>query len=455
MGTEDAMIQEFAIPAVLFSLIFIGVLLRKIPFIQKTMIPAPILAGILGFILINTGLLKLDYAIYERITFHLFSLSFISITYMSINAPKGENKGVFKGGLWLALVFGMMISVQALIGSAVFLGYNYFTGSTLVPALGGMITHGFAQGPGQAVAIGTIWEGFGVENAAQYGLFYAAVGYMFAFVFGVPFAKRLIKRRMVSGETTATPEGEKDLRLGLIRDEQKPVFGHRTAHHANLDTLTLHFSLIGATYLLAYVFAEGITRYVLKGAANQTLIFGNMFVWGILISFLVRAILRKTKFAYIIDPGVQGSVTGFLVDTLTVSAMLAINFKLVFTGIVPMLINIGVICAATFFIVLYFARRSGAYANERFLAEFGILTGTGATGLILLRIVDPQFKTPVAGEMVWWNILNLLAGILVILSQLAMPVVNFWLWIAILAASIPVFLILLKVFGLWRKRNAD
>ncbi|HRX58349.1 MAG TPA: hypothetical protein P5075_06195 [Eubacteriales bacterium] len=419
------------------------------------MIPAPILAGLLGFALMNSGLLQLDYAIYERITFHLFTLSFISITFMSINAPKRDKKGVFKGGLWLALIFGMMISVQALIGSAVFLGYDFFTGADLLPALGGMITHGFAQGPGQAVAIGTIWEGFGVENAAQYGLFYAASGYVFAFVFGVPFAKRLLKQRMLSGETPATQQETNALGLGLIRDEEKPVFGNQTAHHANLDTLTLHASLIGVTYLLAYGFAEGITRFVLKGASSQTLVFGNMFVWGILFAFLIKAILKKTKFTYVIDPGVQGSITGFLVDTLTVSAMLAINIKLVFTGLVPMLINIAVVFVVTFFLVRYFARRSGACANERFLAEFGIVTGTAATGLILLRIVDPQFKTPVAGEMVWWNILNLFVGILVILSQIAIPITNFWLWIGILTASIPVFLVLLKVFGLWGKKSAE
>ncbi len=105
----------------LFSLIFLGVLLRKLPIVQKSLIPAPIIAGVIGFALMNSGLLQLDHAVYERITFHLFTLSFISITYMGINAPKKEQQSVFKGGLWLALMFGMMISVQALIGSAVFL----------------------------------------------------------------------------------------------------------------------------------------------------------------------------------------------------------------------------------------------------------------------------------------------------------------------------------------------
>lgn len=449
------MLQDFAIPAVLFSLIFLGVLLRKLPLIRKTLIPAPIIAGILGFSLMNSGVLDLDYAIYERITFHLFTLSFISITYMGINAPKRDNQSVFKGGLWLALMFGLMISVQALLGSMVFLGCDAATGAGLLPALGGMIAHGFAQGPGQAVAIGTIWEGFGVENAVQYGLFYAATGFVFAFIFGVPYAKRLLKRRLASGEQPATREETTDLESGLIEAEEKSPLGYQTTHHANLDTLTLHFALLGVTYLLAYGFAEVLSRFLLKGASNQTLIFGNMFVWGILFSFIIRAILRKTKFTYIVDPGVQGSITGFLIDVLTVSSMLAINLKLIFSGLGAMLINIAIICAATFFIVRYFARRSGAYEDERFLAEFGIVTGTAATGLILLRMVDPRFKTPVADEMIWWNILNLFVGILVVLSQIAMPVTNFRLWIGILAASVPVFLVLLKVLKLWGKKRAN
>lgn len=450
------MIAEYAVPATLMALMFLGVLIRKIPFMRQTLMPAPVLGGIVGFILMNTGVLDLDYHTFERITFHLFTLSFISITYTSMNQKKKANKGVFKGGLWLALMFGLMISVQALVGSSIFLGVRaFFSDMELIPALGGLVAHGFAQGPGQAVAIGTIWEGFEVENAIQYGLLYAATGYLFAIVVGIPFARWLLKKGKVKHDIHAADSSEKNLSHGVIVDrENKKILGYQTAHHANLDTLSLHFALVGVTYLLAYGFVELITNNFLTGPKNEALFFGNMFAWGILISFGVKKILRKLKFNYIIDTNIQSSITGFLVDFLMLSSLLAINLQLIKEGLFWVVLTVFVVATINFFIVRYFALRSGNHEYERFMTEFGITTGTAATGMLLLRVVDPQLKSPVVQELVWWNILNLIVGITVFMSQIALPVTNFWVWYGIIAASILVFLVLLKVFGLWGKRNA-
>ena len=450
------MIAEYAVPATLMALMFLGVLIRKIPWMRKTLMPAPVLGGIIGFILMNTGVLDLDYHTFERITFHLFTLSFISITYTSMNQKKKANKGVFKGGLWLALMFGLMISVQALIGSSIFLGVRaVFSDMELIPALGGLVAHGFAQGPGQAVAIGTIWEGFEVENAIQYGLLYAATGYLFAIVVGIPFARWLLKKGKVKHDIHGEDGNEKNLSHGVIVDrDNRKILGHQTAHHANLDTLSIHFALIGFTYLIAYGFVELITNVVLTGPQNEALFFGNMFAWGILVSFAIKKILRKFKFNYIIDTNIQSSITGFLVDFLMLSSLMAINLQLIKEGLLWVVLTVFVVATINFFVVRYFALRSGNHEYERFMTEFGITTGTAATGMLLLRVVDPQLKSPVVQELVWWNILNLIVGITVFMSQVALPVTNFWVWYGIIAGSIVVFLVLLKVFGLWGKRHA-
>ena len=43
------------------------------------------------------------------------------------------------------------------------------------------------------------------------------------------------------------------------------------------------------------------------------------------------------------------------------------------------------------------------YAEEQFLTMYGMLTGTASTGVILLREVDSEFKTPAADNMVYQN----------------------------------------------------
>jgi ESS family glutamate:Na+ symporter len=43
------------------------------------------------------------------------------------------------------------------------------------------------------------------------------------------------------------------------------------------------------------------------------------------------------------------------------------------------------------------------YAEEQFLAMYGMLTGTASTGIILLREVDSDFETPAADNLVYQN----------------------------------------------------
>jgi ESS family glutamate:Na+ symporter len=43
------------------------------------------------------------------------------------------------------------------------------------------------------------------------------------------------------------------------------------------------------------------------------------------------------------------------------------------------------------------------YQEEQFLGMFGMLTGTASTGIILLREIDKEFRTPVADNMVYQN----------------------------------------------------
>lgn len=449
------MLQEFAVPASLMFFMFVGVLLKRFTFIQRTYLPAPIIGGLLGFVAMNTGLLNLPYETFERITFHLFSMSFISITYMTMNQKKDANKGVFKGGLWLALVFGLMIAIQLFVGASVFLGWNLISTNDFLPSLGALVAHGFGQGPGQAVAMGTIWRDLGVnglEDAVQYGLFYAASGFLLAIVIGIPYGKHLIKKKLVT-YSTVDPDEEENFNLGVIESEQTDIIGVQTAHHANLDTISIHLALTGGTYFLTYLLIYGID--VLSGGfadATRAILYGNMFVWGIFVAMLIRAILRKSGFGYVIDDQFQKSITGFLVDYLVLSALMAISLAVISDGIVPLLLNVLIVGVLTFFIVRFLALRSGDYQYERMMCEFGIVSGTAATGMLLLRSVDPQFKTPVIHELAWWNILQMLVGFHIFLSQAGMPVTNFLTWYIIIFAVIVVFLIAMKVTGVMQPK---
>ncbi len=58
--------------------IFVGVLLRaKIKGLQSFLVPACMIGGILGMILMNTGLIPLKVELFQAIAYHFFIISFI------------------------------------------------------------------------------------------------------------------------------------------------------------------------------------------------------------------------------------------------------------------------------------------------------------------------------------------------------------------------------------------
>jgi len=60
------------------------------------------------------------------------------------------------------------------------------------------------------------------------------------------------------------------------------------------------------------------------------------------------------------------------------------------------------------------------YAEEQFLAMYGMLTGTASTGIILLREVDSDFQTPASDNLVYQNFPAIVFGFpMMLLATLA------------------------------------
>ena len=60
------------------------------------------------------------------------------------------------------------------------------------------------------------------------------------------------------------------------------------------------------------------------------------------------------------------------------------------------------------------------YRNEQFLAMYGMLTGTASTGIMLLREVDPDYKTPAADNLVYQSLPAIVFGFpMMLLANLA------------------------------------
>lgn len=393
--------------AFLGCMLLVGTVLRaRVPLLRNALVPASLMGGVIGFALISTGLAwGYSSTDFTQFTFHFFTLSF-----MSLVLTRGESQprnSVAWGGSWLSSVWVMSLVLQALVGLVVIISYNAAFGDTLSEFLGLLATHGFTQGPGQALALGNIWETqFDVTHAINFGLIYASVGFIVAFGIGVPVARWAVRSGL-----NANPNARIDAEFtsGIMHAETRLVSGYQVTHPANVDNLAHHLAILGVAYLLTDAYIDFMAPLVAQldlGAVNLTVIFSHnlFFFHGLIICVILRGILNKCGWGRYIDDDTQRRITGSSVDFMVVATIMSIEFALLAQYIVPILAVCLAVSAGTALLCFGFGRRLSAHGIERALTAFGCCCGSTGSGILLLRMLDPNLSTPIARELAFFNI---------------------------------------------------
>ena len=394
--------------------LMIGTILRaKVKFFQTLLFPASLIGGILGFIVINMGWLVLpssdglkilESKTFTLITSHLFAFGFVGVGLLQ-NKRKEDSKIAVRGGIWIGILFTSLFAVQALIGKGVFLGWKLVSSAEYYVNNGYLLGAGFTQGPGQTAAYAGIWEQqHQIANAVNTGLAFAAVGFLVAGLVGVPMAFYGIRRGWLRGGIGNARSLPDYFLKGIMNKDDHPPCAHHTTHASNIDTIGFHLGLMCAIYGGAYLFSLAWQTYMpsdIKGLG-----FGFLFVWGMFLAMFVRKVMSGTGTLHLIDPEMSRRLTGTTVDFMICSVFMGIEVKALQDVAVPFLVSIVLATVVTVLICMWFGRRAPEFGFERMLALFGLCTGTVASGLLLLRIVDPEFDTTVAVELGLFNIVT-------------------------------------------------
>ena len=434
--------------------IFAGVFLRaKIPFLQKYLVPSCMIGGLAGMIVLNLNLIPLPVELFHAIAYHFFIISFISIGLTgggSGDKKKGAGKEVARGAFWMGLINAVSMSSQALLGCLLILLFGIF-GLNLPLQFGLFLPLGFTQGPGQALAVGKAWEATGFTSAVTIGLAFAAVGFFFALFIGIPLVNWGVRKGYTKLGHTQLPDYFK---RGYYRPEEvNESIGMMTTHPGNVEALAFQAGAVGIVYLLTY-----LGYYLVEQVAGtlSSATWGFFFFYAMLVAILCRFVMNKLKIGYMLNPQTQTGITGFAVDILVAATLISVELAVVWDYVVPLAVITLVGGLWTTCCVVYFGRRlPGEQGFERMVVQFGVNTGTVSTGLVLLRVIDPQFRTSVALETGLYAIFALpfiLGTMLVIVYSnkwglTLYPQMGIYLGVLILALA------LLKVFRMWGKKN--
>ena len=395
--------------AFLSALLLAGVVLRaKISLLQRFLVPSCLIGGVLGFMVVSLDLFSLNLSMVESLAYHFFNISFISVGLTREEEAEGRpSRQLVRGAAWMALIQGLTFPLQAILGGLAVVLFG-LAGVKLFPTFGFLVPLGFNEGPGQALSIGKVWETVGFSNAATIGLAFAAAGYFCAFFVGVPLVNRGIRSgRAAFGPSQLPP----DLLKGILPPTGQETAGALTIHSGNAETLAFQTALVGlvygGTYLIVSLLVRSLTAFGIMGPNDAKILWGFFFFFGLGAALVTRKILGRIGAAHLVDPGIQRRITGWSVDYLIVATVVAIQLTVLWKYALP----IGLIClinaVATTGLVVWFGRRLDAFQLERTAAIYGVVTGTVSCGLLLLRIADPEFRTPAAFEIAVMNVFAL------------------------------------------------
>jgi ESS family glutamate:Na+ symporter len=264
-------------------------------------------------------------------------------------------------------------------------------------AAGVLLPFGYGQGTGQAMNYGNIYEvEHGFIGGKSFGLTIAAFGFLSASIGGVIHLNIMKKRGRIvfSSRTDGSTHSE-----AVEADDEIPL-------QESIDKFTVQIALIIVAYIAAYLLMF-VLGNLLPGM--KSVIYGFNFLLGVLTATLIKLVMNFLHKKQIIHRKYTNNflmtrASNFFFDLMVVAGVAAIRLDVLesFWGIMLILGIVGLI-------ITFIYNRIVAkvlfpdYYEEQFLMMYGMLTGTASTGIILLREIDSEFRTPASDNMVYQN----------------------------------------------------
>ena len=387
------------------ALLLATYLRTRFKFFQTFLIPNSLTAGfiLLPFYNFLAPLLGMSGVRLGAIVYHLLSISFIA---MSLRKPAYTKHKGDKSALGTSVTIISQYSLQSLVGLLLTFMFMSTVMSKLYPAFGFFMPLGFALGPGQAYAIGEGWAGMGFEGAPDVGLTFAAIGYMWASFGGVILINMGIKRGWLGKEHVEKIHAKR-FRSGVFgKNDDLPVGSRLTTESEAIDSASYNMAIVLMVYLFSFLLLKGLgVLLAFAGKLGTDLavnLWGISFVFAAMVALIVKSIIIKLKIEHTLDNGALTRIAGNSVDIMVAAAVGAISLTVVLQYWLPILVISVIGGLVTFVSILWISSRIFRdYQFHRALIIYGACTGTMPTGLALLRVVDPEFETPVATDYMY------------------------------------------------------
>ena len=266
---------------------------------------------------------------------------------------------------------------------------------------GALIEIGFEGGHGTAAGLQETFAELGFADGADLAVGMATVGVISGIVFGIiliNWGVRTGKSAVLDKAVDSIPHHQ---RRGLVSEDERPLSaGGMTVRSESIEPLTLHFAFIAMAILIGLGFLEAMAwvESVTWGAGeNGVELLGAvpLFPLAMIGGLVVQQLLSRFDRHNLLDRDLMVRIQGFALDLLIAAAIASLSLKVIADNLVPfVLLGLAGIAWNVGMFLWLAPRIIPKYWFERGIGDIGQSMGVTATGLILMKIADPDNKTP-------------------------------------------------------------
>lgn len=399
-SSEAQLSPIFMTPIIIFCflsvLLVCGKLIRiLIPILQRCYLPSSVIGGLLGLIVVQyfpqlfpagciDGISKLPSFMINVV----FATLFLGV----VTPPLRKVVQV----AFPQLCFGQILAWgQYVIGFAM-------VGFILIPlfgvneGFGNLLEIGFQGGHGTVSGMAESFENFGWADGIALGYTIATAGMLLAVTLGILLINWAGRRGYVKNIRTFAEQGKLQQK-GIYSQSDRPSAGWQTVYCDSIDSLAWHIALVGIAILVGFGMQKGLQHLeTLLFPTAETRLFAGfpLFPFCMIGGLLLQKAAQGIRVNHMIDHGQMQRISGAALDFLVVSAMTTIKVSVVMENWQALLILIVLGTLLSLCMVIFVAPKIFRESwFECSIAEFGQSLGVTATGLLLLRAVDPESKT--------------------------------------------------------------
>lgn len=404
-------------------LLLLGIVVRqKINLLRTLFIPASVVAGFIGLLGIQ---LCLGFGEHHVVSEWAATISktlagwpgwLIAVVFAGMLLERKQVQSSVKESAKRVGKQGLMVWVIVLGQTAVGLLATWLIIQNWydVPnSFGMLIETGFAGGHGTAAAMGEVFAHPSVNlvGGKDLGMLMATFGLVYGVVTGIFWINIGVRSGWVAKSKNA--------------DKVEGQLGHDSIGAARIDLetidpllfqvvwLTLAFGIGLAMQSVVMQFAQLLDGYFLESVEtdraraqlSKELKFSSiadfpLFIYTLFGGLIVRKLLTVFGQAQRIDNATIGRLTSTAMDILVVAAIASLNLQAVAAMVIPLsvLCIAGAIWTAICLLVISRWLLPREHWFQLGLINYGMSTGTTATGFVLLRMIDPDLDSGAAAD---------------------------------------------------------